>query len=173
MTGAPLPPSARRRYARRRAHRDRAGHAGRSDHQARHSHRGVLQPVARERAGHQTGCHRSRHTTPAPDADEHRRQGAWCHSAEAGCRCGAEGPQQIGWVVVVGLLLATFVTVFAVPTVHAQMVRRMTLYTGSLREPMAVAGNKRWTRTSQSFWASARPPSRCSHSTSRGWTPSA
>jgi hypothetical protein len=66
MTGAPLPPSARRRYARRRAHRDRAGHAGRSDHQARHSHRGVLQRVARERAGHQTGCHRSRQTTPAP-----------------------------------------------------------------------------------------------------------
>ncbi len=37
---------------------------------------------------------------------------------------GAESRQQIGWVIVGGLLLGTFFTLFVVPTVYSLMVRR-------------------------------------------------
>ncbi len=37
---------------------------------------------------------------------------------------GAESRQQIGWVIVGGLLLGTFLTLFVVPTVYSLVARR-------------------------------------------------
>ncbi len=37
---------------------------------------------------------------------------------------GAESRQQIGWVIVGGLLLGTFFTLFVVPTVYSLLARR-------------------------------------------------
>ena len=45
---------------------------------------------------------------------------------------GAESRQQIGWVIVGGLLLGTFFTLFVVPTVYTLLARRKTLETEDL-----------------------------------------
>ena len=45
---------------------------------------------------------------------------------------GAESRQQIGWVIVGGLLLGTFFTLFVVPTVYTLLARRKTLDAGEL-----------------------------------------
>ena len=41
-----------------------------------------------------------------------------------GSGAGAESRQQIGWVIVGGLLLGTFLTLFVVPTVYTLLARR-------------------------------------------------
>jgi len=43
---------------------------------------------------------------------------AWAHGA------GAETRQQIGWVIVGGLSVGTFLTLFVIPTVYSYLARR-------------------------------------------------
>ena len=44
---------------------------------------------------------------------------------------GAESRQQIGWVIVGGLLLGTFFTLFVVPTVYTLLARRKEAVAGA------------------------------------------
>jgi multidrug efflux pump len=53
----------------------------------------------------------------APHPDDDR-----CHGP---CGAGAESRQQIGWVIVGGLLLGTFFTLFVVPTVYSLLASRV------------------------------------------------
>ena len=52
---------------------------------------------------------------------------------------GAESRQQIGWVIVGGLLLGTFFTLFVVPTVYSLLAARKELLIEESVEGAAVA----------------------------------
>ena len=51
---------------------------------------------------------------------------------------GAESRQQIGWVIVGGLLLGTFFTLFVVPTVYTLLAARKAPLEDASAAPLAV-----------------------------------
>ena len=69
-----------------------------------------------EKAGHRRGRLRCCRDATAPDPDDDRRHGLGAVPLALATGAGAESRQQIGWVIVGGLLLGTFFTLFVVPT---------------------------------------------------------
>jgi multidrug efflux pump len=55
---------------------------------------------------------------------------------------GAESRQQIGWVIVGGMLLGTLLTLFVVPTAYTLLARRHKTFEERLREERVAAGTE-------------------------------